>query len=307
MPISKKLQLCGLKEYIDEDYDPNSTTYTVLYKDQQMMIDASYDPDAIYIDIYKRKKLKTFHHLIIQLLGRYKHRHIVIKNQAPYHRHNKLPNLYFELRRTLPTNISVARSPHDERMIYIFRYPPMCKPIGTIRNCEMTFMKFDKAIFTTKHTQIITKHNNDIYIHFEPPLLYANAQLSSDIATYITTPIATCGARKSFESPRWNKLEQCTKYREKHHIIHTPNTHIARRKMMISLDPMKNTKCEYYQPEYTQYQTYARQILFHLNHQAKTIQKAWRRCISDPTYKVCQRRLTNEFTLESQALPRGAP
>jgi hypothetical protein len=43
--------------------------------------------------------------------------------------------------------------------------------------------------------------------------------------------------------------------------------------------------------------TYAtlRTEMIMLNHSVQVIQRVWRRCISDPSYEVCQRRLAEEF------------
>jgi type III secretory pathway component EscU len=68
------------------------------------------------------------------------------------------------------------------------------------------------------------------------------------------------------------------------------NQYIIRKKMKLSLGPSKNDE-----KDYKEYQTYARQILHYLNNRARLIQRSWRRCISDPMYKVCRERLQNEY------------
>ena len=292
--LSKKLLLCGLKAYNEQEQE-STTPHRVTYNTNELLLDTHYDKQAIYLEVNTHTHTTKLHDLILQLLGRHKHRHLVLINNAPSF--DQLHILPRELRTNLPKQYTVTTTPAHPRYVFIYKYqePPLY--LGVIRHTK---------IQSTTTTQTITRHENKIYIYFDPPIII-DRNNTLDTHTNITTPVACCGSQES--PPRWEKLEYCTNYHEKRKKIYAPRAlYIIRRKMMISLDPLPSTKprLAYYQPEYTQYQTYAKQLLFHLNHQAKTIQKAWRRCISDPTYKVCQRRLTNEFTLESQALPRGA-
>jgi hypothetical protein len=130
-----------------------------------------------------------------------------------------------------------------------------------------------------------------VFIYFDPPLMYDRSKVIGDLTTYIETPIAICGDLSKGRIPRCRKLSSCVDYKETRRYVYGSTKYEVIKKMKLSLGPLKRG----YEGECTEYQRYARQVLQYLNNRAKCIQRAWRRCISDPSYKVCRKRLQAEY------------
>jgi len=256
----------------------NKQDFNYKYHDNMMSIDFDYHLDAIYIEMFACRSPIKIPFLVQQLLGRYRTRNIVLAH---------CPRALIKVLNSMPTHhVHIKHS-----MAIIGRIQHHKTYHGILRKCSITLKNQE----TIHHDQIIQVHENDVYIYFSPPLVYDSNKLSGDLATRITSQVATCGDPQTHWKPRWNKLELCTNYSEKTKIIYTSPHYKVRQKMKISLRPLP---CKYdgYKEEYAEYQTYARQVLFHFDLQAKRIQRAWRRAISDPAYTICRNRLTKEFS-----------
>jgi hypothetical protein len=267
MVSEQKLELCGLSRCIKK-------SHSYKYQGNEIDIDFDYDEDVIYVDITTQNRPDRIPYLIEQLLGRFKRCKLI--NVTAYDDEillNYLTSKKITVK-VYPQGIVIGR----------YDYPNIYH--GVLRDCKIRLANK----YTITHKQIIQVTNEDVFIYFDPPLIYNLSGASGDLSTYIETPISICGDPVIHWRPRWNKLRLCVDY-DKQTYLHGTQTYVLRKKMKISLGPSKRG----YEQEYKEYQTYARQILHYLNNRAKYIQRAWRRCISDPIYKVCRERLQNEY------------
>jgi hypothetical protein len=266
MTSDRKLALCGLTQ--------KTGKHKYKYDENEVYVD--FADNVIYVDILTEKSTETIRYLLEQLLGRFKTYKYV--NVTAYDDEILLEQL--KNSRGLKTNVkdrNILVERHDNPKIYT----------GIIRDCTIRLANK----YTLKHKQIIHVTKDDIYIYFDPPLMYELSGTTGDLSTYIKTPVATCGDPVTHWRPRWNKLTLCVDYDDKGAYVHVTPTYVIRTKMKISLGPSKRG----YEEEYKEYKRYARQVLHYLNNCAKRIQRSWRRCISDPSYHQCRKRLQAEY------------
>ena len=265
MISERKLALCGLIN--------KTGKHKYKYHENELYVD--FADNVIYVDILTEKSSDNIRYLLEQLLGRFKTYKCV--NVTAYDDETLLE----KLKKSRGLKIIV-----NNRNIVIGRYDYPKIYAGVINNCMIRLANK----YTISHKQIIQVTKDDIYINFDPPLMYNLSGMSGDLSTYIKTPVAICGDPVIHWRPRWNKLSFCVDY-DNQTYVHGSPTYVLRKKMKISLGPSKGG----YEEDYKEYQSYARQVLHYLNNRAKMIQRSWRRCISDPSYKVCRKRLQEEY------------
>lgn len=273
MISQRKLELCGLK------YD-NESKCCYKYNGNELRIDFEYHDDVIYIDMTTMKRPEKMRYLIEQLLGRFKRRkYIKIECRDTQ---NKLDVLLEHIKRLRNITLNVENT---DIVIGRYDYPNIYD--GVLRDCTITLAEQ----YTIKHKQIIQVRNDDVFIYFDPPLMYDRCKLIGNLSTYIETPVAICGDATNRWCPRWNKMRSYVDYKERRTYVYGSTQYIMRQKMKLSLGPAKGD----YDNDYKEYQRYGRQVLHYLNNCAKRIQRSWRRSISDPNYRICRERLQNEY------------
>jgi hypothetical protein len=252
--MDNKLKLCGYNKLTSQG--------------NRINIEFHYDKNAIYINIVILKTLYQLTYFINQLLGRFKTRKFIVI-QGKWN-----DNFLNILKNTKNITINVQNS---DIIIKRCDYPKIYH--GVIGNCTIDLIQ---------HKQIIQITKDDMFIYFDPPLIFEKGDLSA----LIITPVAICGDVNANWKPKWKKLEMCTGYAETKTYIYGPKTYIVKSKMKISSGPSKYMG---YENEFKKYQRYAKQVSHYLNNQAKRIQRAWRKCTIDPSYKICRDRLMREY------------
>jgi hypothetical protein len=202
--------------------------------------------------------------------------------ESVYDKQNKLDVLLEHIKPLRNITLNVENT---DIVIGRYDYPKVYH--GVLRDCKIRLAEQ----YTIKHKQIIQVRNDDVFIYFDPPLMYDRCKLIGNLTTYIETPIAICGDAANRWSPRWNKMRSYVEYKERRTYVYGSTQYIIRQKMKLSLGPAKGD----YDKDYKEYQLYGRQVLHYLNNCAKRIQRSWRRSISDPNYRICRERLQNEY------------
>jgi hypothetical protein len=204
MISKRKLELCGLKC----DNESNGCYYH--YQDNEMNIDFEYHDDVIYIDMTIMNRPDKIPYLLQQFLGRFKRRkYIKIEcHESVYDTQNKLDVLLEHIKPFPNLSFNVLNS---DIVIGRYDYPKIYH--GVLRNCTITLAEQ----YTISHKQIIQVTKDDIFIYFDPPLMYDRCKVIGNLTTYIETPIAKCG---DTYIPRWNKMQTCVDYKERRMYIY---------------------------------------------------------------------------------------
>lgn len=263
----RKLKLCGLHPV------PGSDKF--IYK-------------GVFIDIYKyshcmylslESEIESLHlqHLMRHMFGRFRTTKFFVVQGL----HDKKDMLGCNWMYVIPVNDSV-----------ILMRKPRLKNHVTVTNCNMHINNCHSRFVTHQHTQHITWNDKALTIYFDPPVCFLDAYMDLHIEMF--SSIADLQPLKSGLYPRWNKLE-CYDVAEKDNFLFVEQCkryYSVRSYMTISHSIMEPGQ---YTRELNQFRAYAQQIMSYYDAKATLIQRAWRRCISNPAYAVCRQRLLQEF------------
>lgn len=135
------------------------------------------------------------------------------------------------------------------------------------------------------------RHGCHVTIHFTQPIvIWHPSCLCPDLPLWLDTK------GMSFRNVRINKK----KYFASWYKIPIPSSVYWFQNFTVHIvnHLIVNTCADFnsaYAAEYGELRTFCLAVLMHVDHQARVIQRAWRRSISDPSYAVCKKRLLKEY------------
>ena len=304
----KTLKKCGVYRCTDLNEKEQGNIYGLLDRDtslscnEETLFVYKHDYDhifqldminnTVYIDFHYMTEAKSIRQMITQLFGRFsKMRHMVFTYIIP----SRIKSLKRELRKCSKLDM-IWWKDIGKPQLFISRTKIPVTPDGIIHDCKVTLYAdygCKDIICEYKHKQVITIKDNTMYIRFQPPMLIPHP-------TKIRMPLKLSNSFYTIQTvdsdaptyPRWDKLESMTKKWEDYEIFYLPKAYTIRQELIIDLDADPQG---YYKEHYEEFRRYARVVFQALNRSALRIERAWRTCISDPSFTMCKKRLESEL------------
>lgn len=269
-PLLGKLNKCKLH--------PIGTDFMFRYGRTKHTLSVDAGTEALYLNLVTCMPQNYLHRLMVRMLRYFpKYKYIVLDDIR--RESNELADavLAWDWCYVLPF----------EKSLVLTRKPTNLSGVG-VRNCELT-LTFKGFCMQHQHRQWISVEDNVMTIVFDPPVIFPSHN-AHDVTVKLRSPYFEMQPRECGMYPRWDKL--CL-YPEYDHLVVgcSPSSAKVCKELLIVI----GNYYERYIEEHILFRDYAKTMKDVLDVYAKKIQRAWRRCISDPSYYVCRERLLREF------------